>query len=154
MSVIKIIKSERLFVKSRFYIPIDIEKNEFIQKGDIFEVGYKNGKRIILMNIIHNIFISDNFHTLDGNGKRLGYEKFLSPLFELDGKEDSILFYFGENTDTIKNGMLYTMGMLVESSILLKEFPDILFHKTKFRLLTVEEERILKMKTIGFDFVS
>lgn len=145
---------ERLFVKCRNFLPFDVNKNEAIHVGDIVEVGYKMHKRIILLNQKHNIFVTDSFLTLDN--KWLGYDPYISPLYDFKLKPNSLVLYFGEDTQTLKYNKVYNMICIDENQrfLSLKEFPNMDIPKTKFRLLSTDESRILKMKSIGFDFVS
>jgi hypothetical protein len=92
--------------------------------------------------------------TLDD--KRIGYNSYMSPLYIFRNKLDSSIFYFGEDTNTVKHNKIYNLFYEdpAQTTIIVKEFKKELYSKTKFRLLSTEESRILKMKSIGFDFVN
>jgi hypothetical protein len=145
---------ERLFVKSKVFLSIDLSTNESIHIGDIVEVGYKSYKKIVLLNQKSNVFTTDCFLTLDN--KRLDYDPYLSPLYDFKLKPNSLVLYFGEDTKALKYNTIYHMISIDEyqNFLLLEEYPYIPVSKTKFRLLTIEEERMLKMKSVGFNFVS
>jgi hypothetical protein len=144
---------KRLFVKSRNYLSLNIDSSKSIHKDDIVEVGYKVNSIIILLNITPNRFTIDNFSTLDN--KRVGYDFYLSPLFNFKDKRGSSILYFGEDIDTIKNNYVYTLSECPKRHIIMvEEFKNKYYSKYDFRLITIEEERMMKMKSIGLDVVS